>query len=38
MKGMESYRIVKEEVNIENMVHTFVQALNAVSANASMRF
>jgi glycosyltransferase involved in cell wall biosynthesis len=26
--GEESYRIVKEEINIEKMVETFVQALN----------
>jgi glycosyltransferase involved in cell wall biosynthesis len=30
--GEESYRIVKEEINIEKMVETFVQALNAVRA------
>ncbi|HRQ33004.1 MAG TPA: glycosyltransferase [Anaerolineales bacterium] len=28
--GAESYRIVKEEINIERMVDTFVKALNAV--------
>jgi len=26
--GEESYRIVMKEINIENMVETFVQALN----------
>ena len=30
--GEESYRIVKEEINIEKMVEAFVQALNTVSA------
>jgi len=30
--GKESYRIVKEEISIEKMVETFVQALNTVSA------
>ena len=29
--GRESYRIVKEEINIERMVETFVTALNSVS-------
>jgi glycosyltransferase involved in cell wall biosynthesis len=29
--GEESYRIVKEEINIEKMVDTFVQALNRVT-------
>lgn len=29
--GKESYRIVKEEINIERMVETFVRALNASS-------
>jgi glycosyltransferase involved in cell wall biosynthesis len=28
--GAESYRIVKEETNIEKMVETFVVALNAL--------
>lgn len=29
--GAESYRIVKEEINLEKMVSAFVEALNAVS-------
>ena len=29
--GEESYRIVKEEINIENMVETFVRALNLLT-------
>jgi glycosyltransferase involved in cell wall biosynthesis len=29
--GEESYRIVKEEINIEKMVETFVRALNSVT-------
>jgi glycosyltransferase involved in cell wall biosynthesis len=29
--GAESYRIVKEEINIEKMVESFVRALNSVS-------
>jgi glycosyltransferase involved in cell wall biosynthesis len=29
--GEESYRIVKEEINIEKMVETFVKALNSVT-------
>ncbi len=29
--GEESYRIVKEEINIEKMVETFVRALNRVN-------
>jgi len=29
--GEESYRIVKEEINIEKMVETFVQALKSVT-------
>ena len=29
--GEESYRIVKEEINIEKMVETFVTALNALT-------
>jgi glycosyltransferase involved in cell wall biosynthesis len=29
--GAESYRIVKEEINIENMVQTFVRALNSLT-------
>lgn len=29
--GEESYRIVKEEINIEKMVETFVRALNALT-------
>ncbi len=29
--GEESYRIVKEEINIEKMVETFVQALNMLT-------
>lgn len=29
--GEESYRIVKEEINIEKMVETFVRALNSVA-------
>jgi glycosyltransferase involved in cell wall biosynthesis len=28
--GAESYRIVKEEINIEKMVETFVTALNSL--------
>ena len=28
--GAESYRIVKEEINIEKMVETFVTALNTL--------
>jgi glycosyltransferase involved in cell wall biosynthesis len=31
--GEESYRIVKEEINIEKMVETFVQALNQLTRN-----
>ena len=30
--GQESYRIVKEEINIEKMVETFVTALNALGS------
>ena len=30
--GAESYRIVKEEINIENMADIFVRALNAIQA------
>jgi glycosyltransferase involved in cell wall biosynthesis len=30
--GEESYRIVKQEINIEKMVETFVTALNTVTA------
>ena len=30
--GEESYRIVKEEINIEKMVETFVQALNRLTS------
>jgi glycosyltransferase involved in cell wall biosynthesis len=30
--GTESYRIVKEEINIEKMVETFVRALNSLTA------
>jgi hypothetical protein len=29
--GKESYRIVKEEINIEKMVETFVAALNQLT-------
>jgi glycosyltransferase involved in cell wall biosynthesis len=29
--GAESYRIVKEEINIEKMVETFVRALNSLT-------
>ncbi|NUM49189.1 MAG: glycosyltransferase family 4 protein, partial [Anaerolineales bacterium] len=29
--GIESYRIVSEEINLENMVQSFIQALNEVS-------
>ena len=29
--GVESYRIVKEEINIEKMVETFVGALNLLT-------
>jgi glycosyltransferase involved in cell wall biosynthesis len=29
--GAESYRIVKEEVNLEKMVETFVKALNELT-------
>jgi glycosyltransferase involved in cell wall biosynthesis len=29
--GEESYRIVKEEINIEKMVETFIRALNTVT-------
>ena len=32
--GEESYRIVKEEINIEKMVETFVQALNEVTVTS----
>lgn len=32
--GAESYRIVKEEINIEKMVETFVTALNYVTSQA----
>ncbi len=31
--GAESYRIVKEEINIEKMVETFVTALNQLTGN-----
>jgi hypothetical protein len=30
--GDESYRIVKEEINIEKMVELFVRALNTLTA------
>ena len=30
--GEEAYRIVKEEINIEKMVETFVRALNSLTA------
>ena len=33
MKGLESYRIVREEINLENMVNVFVQALNTCSTH-----
>lgn len=33
--GAESYRIVKEEINLEKMVAVFVAAVNAVSSAAS---
>jgi hypothetical protein len=29
--GEESYRIVKEEINIERMVETFVRAINGLA-------
>jgi glycosyltransferase involved in cell wall biosynthesis len=32
--GKESYRIVKEEINVEKMVGTFVEALNSIKREA----
>lgn len=32
--GMESYRIVKDEINLENMVRAFVTAVNSISGKA----
>jgi len=29
--GLESYRIVKDEINLENMVRVFIQAVNSVA-------
>lgn len=29
--GLESYRIVKDEINLENMVRAFVQAVNSIT-------
>jgi glycosyltransferase involved in cell wall biosynthesis len=29
--GLESYRIVKDEINLENMVRIFIQAVNSVA-------
>jgi glycosyltransferase involved in cell wall biosynthesis len=36
MKGLESYRIVQDEVNLDNMVIAFVQALNTCLTHSSM--
>jgi len=37
LKGLESYRIVKDEVNLESMAETFVLALNTITSHTTSR-
>jgi len=38
LKGLESLRIVKEEVNLESMVESFVFALNKITSHTTTRY
>jgi len=37
IKGLESFRIVQDEVNLESMVETFVLVLNTISSHTTTR-